>query len=290
MKLSLFSGVTYLLHQGGPKAVADFCVDLGIQGVEGFPCSELDSPADAKALRAALDDSGLVCPCFSAAVDLSAGNGEKAIDDLKRYLEMTAILGADKLHHTLVPGLMPPKVTSPTFASLFDRVVERAGLICDIAKPMGISCLYEDQGLYFNGCNRFEQFLLALDRDNAGVCADFGNIYFVDEEPCEFVARFMPYIRHSHVKDYLFKSKDAPDPGDNWLMTRQGNRLMDCVCGYGIVPFVDLFAQMQRGGYDGWYSLEYSSIAPFEFGNRRSAENLRNYYEMASRRWDPAKA
>ena len=275
MKLTLFGGIDKLLRERGMRGLTDFCVSAGLDGIEGYNCAGLTTADEAKALRKLLDDAGLSCPCFSVGADLAADFGP-TLDALKRYMDMASILGADKLHHTLVPWLKVPGVTAPRFNELFDTVAERAGQVCDMAAKQGLTVLYEGQGYYFNGADRMERLLGALNRPNAGICADVGNPLFVDEDPRTFVGRLMPYVRHVHLCDYMVRSADAPEFGAQYRSWTQ-KQIKDMVCGQGDIPLRELFIQLSRAGYDGAFALEFYS-EPFEEGCRSSADYIRRLY------------
>ena len=235
MKISNFSGFNHALDEMGILEGVRFTKKLGFDGGEMFPNKSVNTIEGARELRDALKTEGITCPCFSACVDLSKGDGTETISELKHCIDLTAEIGAPYIHHTLIPGLSHPKPGSPSFDDLFDEVVRRAQIVCDYAAEKGIECLYEDQGYYFNGADRFERYITALKRDNIGVCADFGNIYFVDETPENFIGRFTGMIKHVHVKDYL--RKEGTWPGEGWYLSRGGNWLRDTIIGHGVIDF-----------------------------------------------------
>ncbi len=266
-----------MTERGAAEAVR-YARALGFDGVEPYPCPAFQTTAQARELGHILREENMAVPCVSLGIDLSGEQGRDSVDRLKRLVDMTAACGAPLLHHTLVPGLRPTPVGAPSFERVFDEVAERAGEVADYAARAGLRVIYEDQGFFFNGAERFARFLAALDRPNTGICADFGNILFADETPESFIGRFSDRILHVHVKDYLYKPGSAPCPGRGWLRTRSGGWLRDTIPGHGVIDMVACLSILAGAGYNGFYSLEFGGPEPFEEGTRQALENL-SYYE-----------
>ncbi len=283
MKTCLFGGFTALLARLGPAGCAAWAKEFGFDAVEPSPCPALSSPEEALRLREALEARGLRAACLSLCVDISGEDAGEAMDTLRRHIDIAAALGSPYLHHTLMPDIRPEAAAAAQadFAREFDRVVRRAQEICDLAGERGVACLYEDQGFVFNGCGPYGQFLEALERDNAGVCLDLGNIYFVSETPQAFAARFAGRVRHVHVKDYYYKPGGGPHPGEAWLPTREGNWLRDTVIGRGVADCEAVFRILHRAGYDGYFSTEFSGPGPFEEGLREGLDHMRRAFAAA---------
>ena len=278
MKKSMFSGFLRAMTDRGAADAVRYAKELGFDGVEPYPCAAFETLEQARELGHILREENMPAVCVSACVDLSGEEGAGTVERLKRLTDMTAACGAPLLHHTLVPGLSPTHVGGAGFERVFDEVVTRAGDVADYAREAGIRVIYEDQGFLFNGAERFERFLTALNRPNTGVCADFGNILFAGETPESFIGRFSDRILHVHVKDYLYKPASAPFPGRSWLRDRCGGYLRDTIPGHGVVDMVACLSILKAAGYDGFYSFEFGGPEPFESGTRQAMENL-DYYE-----------
>lgn len=259
----------------------DYVASLGVAGIEPYPMAELKTPDRAAARRVAdyAREKGLHMPCFSTAAHMT---GEKAPSEIERlcgYADVCAEMGVAYLHHTLIPKLEPAGVPRDMDAAI-DEAAENARVVFDYAQSVGVQCVYEDQGYCVNGIRRFEYFLHALDRP-AGVVADLGNILFVGERAQDFVGRFAPFVRHVHVKDYLFKDGRMDYPGDRWFKARGGDYLRGTVIGHGVIPFRRVMAQLIEAGYDGWYSMEYDGLEDIKTAHMLGLDNMRRYYEQA---------
>ena len=134
--------------------------------------------------------------------------------------------------------------------------------IADYAAKFGLTVIYEDQGIYFNGIENFGKFFRAMKSRcaNVGVCADFGNILFADEAPVPFIEAYGADIRHVHIKDYLW----ADAPAEGWHRTAAGHGLQACVFGEGIVDIPACMAALRKVGYDGalGYEVESKPLLP----------------------------
>ena len=280
MKISLFSGFSRALDERGIVDGVRFTKELGFDGGEMFPCQSVNTLESARTLREAMKAEEMHISCYSVCIDLSEKDETNAVQALKHAIDLTAEMGAPYIHHTLIPHLKHPAPGSPSFDEVFDEVVRRAQIICDYASEKGITCLYEDQGYYFNGADRFERYITALKRDNIGVCADFGNILFVDETPESFIGRFTGIIKHVHVKDYL--CKEGTWPGDGWYLSRGGKWLRDTTIGHGVIDFEKCFRILAASGYDGWYSMECFTPEEFVESNKRGLANVKRFYEHAA--------
>ena len=279
MKLSVFSAPRSFTSY---DQIIDFCVKNNIPGLELFPMLELtdDNPETARRIAQKARAAGLEITCYSAGVDLAADDGVDRVAQLKRWADCAAAAGSPFLHHTLALSLTH-NYGPVTFGQLREKVIPRAREVFDYAKDKGVLCLYEDQGMYFNGSARFGDFLDRLDRP-AGVCLDLGNCLFVDESPETFAGSFLPLVKHVHLKDYLVRPAGMPHPGETCYTTAAGDYLLEVPMGHGSVHFEKVFAMLLRHGYDGWFSTEYTGpgdAAELELG----VGNVRRYYENAKR-------
>ena len=281
MKKSMFSGFNRFCKERGVAGAVAYARSLGFDGVEPYPGFGFETEADARALARILRDEGMTAPCVSRAVNLNGPEGDAAVETLKALSDLTAAVGAPQLHHTLVSGLSAAPVGAPSFDEMFSQVTERAAKVAEYANSLGLRVIYEDQGFLFNGCERFARFMTAMKGCNVGVCADFGNIFFVGETPEHFIGCFSNQIFHVHVKDYLYKPATAPFPGKGWLRDRDGGYLRDTVPGHGIVNMVACLSILEKAGYSGYYSFEFGGPEPYDTWMPRAIENLEYYQQLA---------
>lgn len=257
----------------------------GFTGVEVTNLAELTTPdvENAKILRDTAERLGLEIVCMSMGSRLECEDWREQVDLLKRYVDVTQALGARMFHHTFVPTLGMTAEEFPDYHAIRGQLIEAATAVQAYAAQYGIKCVYEDQGFVVNGIHDYEDFYNSLTLPNKGVVSDLGNIYFYGETPARFTAHFLHRIAHVHVKDYLLKPGGGQFPGRGWYLNRQGDFIRGTILGHGCTDFVPIFRNLIRGGYDGWYSLEFDGPEdPFEAAVL-GRENMCYYFEEAER-------
>ncbi len=278
MKLGLFTmppGIKSFIE------AVDFAKATGIGAIEPYNGLELASP-DLEAARRLADyagQEGIAICCFSMEAHVAAEDNSAALARLKKYAAVAATLGSPYLHHTILPGLNYNFPRLP-FKELLKRAVSSVREVYDYAEQLGVKCAYEDQGFVFNGLDRFERFLEAVDRP-VSIVADLGNIYFVGERIEDFIGCFAPWIDHVHVKDYLLRPGGQARPDQSWHLTRDGDYLRDCIMGHGVVPFEKVFYMLGQAGYQGTYSLEYCGLEDPVRAIQTSVANLQMLYQRS---------
>ena len=281
MNFAFYTHFTGLTANRGIRAAAEYASSHGYASVEVLEGASGNPPAiatvdEAKEAGRILGEYGLSVACYS--VGATIYKNPRAVESLKRHAELAAALGAPYLHHTLV-GTLRPLPELPDFETMLPEVVGSACEVAEYAAGLGLTCLYEEQGAYFNGVERFGRFYneMKLRRDNIGVCGDFGNSLFVDVIPSDFIKAFAGEIRHVHIKDYLRSDK----PMSGWLPTVGGNYLFDCAAGDGAADCIGSLTALRASGYDGCFAIEHEVGFPEPFEgcsdrSRRLIEGLWN--------------
>ncbi len=281
MEFAMYAGLSDVLKEKGAVAAADRAAELQVTAVEMFEFAGAGHPSvipdreSAKKVRAALNERGLHVCCWSAYADLYTDTDAEA--SLCRQAELACEIGSPFLHHTLLPWLELGE-DPPAFDEAVEKAVDAAARIAKYAEPLGITCIYEDQGMYVNGVENFGFFLREMKNRcrNVGVCGDVGNIFFVDEKPEDFFAAFKDDILHVHLKDYLRKKADR-SPGYYWLPTKGGNWLRDTMIGDGIANIEACVNILKNAGYSGALALENGHPEPFDIGVKQAMEAVGKY-------------
>lgn len=272
-----YSFYTYfngMLARAGVDGVADYCEKMGFSSVEVLETAGRDVVHTIPDVHAAEDvrrrfaARGIKTACYS--VGTTVYENPDAVASLKRQAEIVSALECPYLHHTLFLGLSIPE-NAPPEEEILARCTEAAIEVAEYAKPLGVTCIYEDQGMYVNGIANFGKFYRAVKAatPNVGVCGDVGNILFVDEDPVAFFSAFAEDIVHVHIKDYIVKH-DAITPGMYWYPTRGGAWLRDTMTGSGSIDFAGCIDVLKKVGYRGAYALELCHPEPFDEGVRQS--------------------
>ena len=280
MKIAFYTGFAEKIQELGPAGAAEYALRLGFSGVELLASIQggVDSLPDlntARELHRALKERGLPMVCCSVYADL--WHNPRAEELLLQKAEFAAELECPYLHHTLFPTYCPGP-NDPPFEEALEKIADSAAHIAKHAEKLGVTCLYEDQGAYFNNIEGYGKLLQAVKGRSAaaGVCADFGNILFVEGQPQAFIEAFAADVRHVHVKDYLLKRAERT-PGLHWLKGSTDLWLRETMVGSGAVDIPACMQQLKAAGYNGWYALELCHPEPFEDGVRQAMEYLARF-------------
>lgn len=283
MKLSVFLCSYRAMYDAGKstRQVVDAAAADGFGAVEPFPNVDLDTVSQACALGSHVRDLGMEISCFSTNCELLGAGSSAALAQMKQRIDMAAAMGSPLFHHTIHPQLTHPRAGEPSFIQALREVVPMLRELCVYAADRGVLCVYEDQGVYFNGVSGVSRLIEALDGVPFGLVADVGNVFFVDETPEDFIGAFSNHIVHVHCKDYLKKSGASAAPGRGWYLTRRGDYLRDTIVGHGAVNYMAVMRILNQIGYDGWYSLENAAMESAALAIPMARDNLRCYYEDA---------
>jgi L-ribulose-5-phosphate 3-epimerase len=123
----------------------------------------------------------------------------------------------------------------------------------------------------------------AVDHPSVGILYDQVNLTFTHSEPFpEAIALQRPWIRYVHVKDMVFTDPDRAFSADGVARVAAEERTVRSrVTGEGITDWPSILDDLQKGGYDGYLSMEYEyrwhpqDLPPPEEGFRRGAAYLR---------------
>ena len=277
MELCFYGGFSPMARERGLKEAAKFAAQKGFGSVEFLekatmawtPLSkDLD---EAKRNKKLLKEYGLTTACYSLETLLWGDGKEDAEKALMKNAELAAELGSPFLHHTLLIWFDKLPEGAPDYEEALEKTVESAARVAKYCQTLGVTCLYEEQGLYFNGVNGFGRFYKEMKNrvSNVGVCGDLGNILFVDERPDPFFDEFKKEICHVHLKDYY--QKDSLTEADKtvfWYGTKGGKFLADAPLGKGVVDVEKCFTSLKEAGYEGKFSTEFASLDYIDDGIR----------------------
>lgn len=279
MNYTFYIGFADMLKKEGIRKAAEYAKSKGFSSVEMLEMqtvirqSIIKDTDEADSYRRVLGEYGLTAACYSVGCDVY--KSPETVEALCRHAELAAALGSPYLHHTLKFSIRASD-NPPPFDEVMEEITESAIKVARYAKNLGVTCIYEDQGLYANGVGNYGRVFSEVHRvcENTGVCGDFGNILFVDEKPEDFLAAFAPHIKHVHVKDYLRKDFGAAVPTNGWYLTKGGRYLRDTTVGSGIIDIPACMKVLKDAGYAGPYALELCHPEPFEVGIKTAMDYL----------------
>ena len=264
MKFSMYSGFSPRINSLGPERAADSAASLGFSGVELFCVAKKEymmSLEDAAKYKNIFSERGLSVACYSAAGSLARYDNidevnEDVLSCMLHCVEVAAALGSKNFHHTLFFSL-EPEHSHFDFERIYKTVLPAAKKIAARAAELGVTVLYEPQGFYFNGLESFSRFFdeMLKEYSNVGVCGDVGNSLWVDEPVYEIFKKYINYIPHVHLKDYILG--DPEDMPDVKQRTRSGRAIKDVPIGAGEIDLKRIFTMLKGVNYSGFVSLEH---------------------------------
>ena len=244
-------------------------------GYDSVECIALDesSPVltSTSLLEKKLRENSLPVCCFSAVADLST-NSDFAVEHLRRCVDAAGELGSKYIHFTLVPAIALPS-DAPTYDEIYPKVFHGVTRVAEYAAKCGITCLFEPQGMYFNGeglvrfFNEVRRFVV-----NVGICMDVGNSYCIDCPTTYIFENLGEYVKHVHLKNFAV----ADDGEDAEIVTSGGVRMNHVALDRGFIDLPDCISRLKALGYDKSLSVEIPG----------SIEEQRQALEYAKRLWD----
>ncbi|MBE6647157.1 MAG: sugar phosphate isomerase/epimerase [Ruminococcaceae bacterium] len=284
MKFAMYYGFVELLREKSIPEVIAYLKSFGLDGVE-FIFSGTDPSKDlignlhtAQKLGEALKKEGIDVCCYSAYCDVY---DKDEIPAALTRIEIAKALGSPFFHHTLIPQLHFPS-DPKDFEQRLPYTLDVAERIANHAQKHGMTVLYEEQGRYINGVENFGIFFNEMKQrcQNVGVCADFGNILYAGEKPEDFIAAYIDDVKHVHIKDYRFCSKEQfpTMPANGWGEVPDG-WVEHSVVGDGIIDLEKCLELLKKSGYDGYYSLEMCHKEPIDYGIEMATTRVKEIYE-----------
>ncbi|MBE6561885.1 MAG: sugar phosphate isomerase/epimerase [Ruminococcaceae bacterium] len=271
MDFAYYNYFTGKAKKDGIEAAADYARALGFTSVEplgGMDCRYPATVEEAAHMKQVLQSRGMHTACYS--VGITVWNNPAAEEALMTHLRVAAAAGSPYFHHTLLLSLAPIP-GGPSYEEAMEAVLPVALRVAKRAAELGVMCLYEPQGMYFNGLAGLGTFFTEMKRltSNVGICADLGNTYFADESVLPILEKFGRDVKHVHVKDYTFPDTPPAD-GKKCYISKGGKYFRDTLPGTGAVDFAACRRLLDAAGYTGAYAMENSHPEPFEEGVKRA--------------------
>lgn len=244
----------------------DWIAEAGAAHVEivpvGFDLLEQPELADAirdRARQVGMDVSNY---CVSANfVTSDAEVYEQMIERVKRHVEVTERLGAQRMRHDVASRPIGD-ISVRNFRRDLPKLVEACRIIAEYAAAYGITTSVENHGYYMQASERVQQLIDEVDRDNYRTTLDIGNFLCVDEQPLIGVQRNIHLASMVHLKDFYIRTPDrSPGPAcPGWIPTAGGNQLRGAILGQGDIPIREVMRVIKQAGYDGCISLEFEGM------------------------------
>ncbi len=258
--------------------------EIGFDGIEFINIDPKDgtSPIEyAKKLAEECKKQSLEIVSYTIAADfLNCSNGDVSseIERLKAQVDIAYALGVKCMRHDATQGFNDGSRRG--FNQALPILADACREVTRYAASKGIKTTVENHGYFCQDSNRVESLITAVADENFGWLCDIGNFLCVDEQPEKAVGVAAGYAFHVHVKDFVVKSGNEPNPGKGFFKTRAGNYLKGTVVGHGNVPVLQCLSILKNSGYNGYVSIEFEGMEnPIE-ALTISLENLKYYHSL----------
>ena len=252
MKYTNYSRFHRDIREHGIDRAIENTLYMGFDSVECIAL-EKNSPmlTNTSYLAKSLREHSLPVSCFSALADFSTDT-DATTEYLRRCVDAAAELGSKYMHFTLVPAIALPE-GAPTYDEIFPKVFCGVTRVAEHAAKCGITCLFEPQGMYFNGeglvrfFEKIRKFAVTV-----GICIDVRNSCCVDCPTDYMFENLSEYIMHVHLKN--FAVADAREDAE--IITRGGKLIKDAPLDRGFIDIPDCLNRLKALGYDKALSIE----------------------------------
>ena len=249
---------------------------LGVDGVEfvGLSQDGGDPIARAKELRSRCAGLGLTVAGYCVGAEFLVDDAEqrKAIDAVKREVDVAFALGATNMRHDVTRG--PQAGAETSFDEVLQRVVPAVRAVTEHGAAVGVRTSVENHGFYLQTAERVERLVDAVGNRNFAVTLDLGNFLCLDQDPVASAQRLASKAIMVHAKDFHVRPKtDLPLPG--WFATPTEIALRGAIVGHGVIETKRQLAILRDAGYRGFVSLEFEGIEDPEAGVRMGVEWLK---------------
>lgn len=217
-----------------------------------------------------LADSGLEIPCLSSSARLYAKTKDErdaSLAEVDAYSRLCESLNSPFLR---VLGGAFDGVSESETIWLAEEVLSK---MADIASEHGVTVLVETHDAW-SQTQLLRDLMESTTAGNVGLLWNIHNPYrMADEKPADTWNCIGPWTQYVHVKDSIVND-EAEGPGFAY-----------CLVGDGDVPIIESMACLDKGGYDGWLTLEwekkrYPSLPDPEVAFPRFISTIKNLSQM----------
>jgi len=283
MKLALHS-VSYSGTWGGQTTLSlrefiDKAKSLGYDGVEFAAKRPHLSPLEfndgnRKELRAAIEDAGLSVCALASYHDWAGGwdHGDMAhVEKELVYFDAVVKLASD-LECPVVRTYTGFADDSVPYRQQWDRVVGGLQEACRRAADYGVTVGIQNHSCIAAHPDSLLDIVADIGESNAKVILDAPYVVVFDEPIRETVQKLGDLIVHSHLTDFVRRTKYRYQPAIV-SFEEDGEEFVGVPPGEGPTDFREFVSALKEIDYDGW--LSYEMCSPLVGGG--SEENLDRY-------------
>lgn len=172
----------------------------------------------------------------------------------------------------------PEEATLENFEKDLPLVAACAAEVADYANQFGIVTSVENHGYHFQGAERVQRLLRAVNRPYYRTTLDVGNFSCADENNVLSVKENIKYASMVHLKDFFMRPATNPPLGEGWFRSKGGTYLRGSIVGQGSLDMRSICKIIRDSGYDGYVSVEIDGNLEDVF--KRASISIANAKEL----------
>lgn len=227
-----------------PTVIAK-AVEFGYEAIEwrGGPEGHIQptiSSSEKNALQKMSRDAGLkalAVTAYTSFVSSMAEERQSNVDELQRYADLAAEIGADYVRAFL--GELPEQTNLTP--SIYQTISDGLNAASEYATSVGVRIAVEPHDNFTRSAVVSPLFDRERSHPELRVIWDLGNTFAAGEEPDESFALLRERLAYVQVKDGIRQD-------DGWQL---------CPVGQGNVPLVGALTLLLESGYEGTFSVEW---------------------------------
>ena len=204
---------------------------------------------DPAMLRRKMESYGVQFSQVDAAFPLSGLDGPlRGVPYVLKSIAWAAQAGSPRVATT--DGLHKPQGLSDSEA--LDMMKRSYNQIMEVAEAHNITVTIETHGYFTTNPDMLEKMFAFTRSSNLGLNMDTGNTFIAGQDPVNFIKRFLPKVRHVHVKDVSESLAMSARGGQTGIAVSQ------CAIGDGVNAgnICECIRLLRDRGYDGVLSME----------------------------------
>lgn len=220
-------------------------VEFGYEAIEwrGGPEGHIQptmSSSEKTTLQKMSRDAGLTAlavTAYTSFVSSLAVERQSHVDELRRYADLAAEIGADYIRAFL--GELP--AGTDLTPSIYQNILDSLNAASEYATSVGVRIAVEPHDNFTRSAIVSPLFDRDRSHPELRVIWDLGNTFAAGEEPDQGFALLGDRLAYVQVKDGI----------------RQGSMWQLCALGQGNVPLAQAFTLLLENGYEGAFSVEW---------------------------------
>lgn len=261
------------------KMTAQDCLRMAKE--EGIGHVDVLNPTQARIEEyvAAGKETGVKPWCYIGTVSFFSREEAEIRRIMERQLRDAATLGARL--YMIVP--VEPKRDERACARLGEnevrsRLKKYFSTAMELAQQTGIRVCFETTPQDYTRLSGIEDCRWVLEQvPGLGLVYDTANMLPHGDDPLEYYEALKPYIVHTHAKDVRLRKATWKDRLFRAERTKQGEVMVCCVSGSGVIPLRRILRRMETDGYQELYALEYSHPEKYPANCAQNSARLKEH-------------